>query len=48
MIQKNILKLFQDTTHGVTGTRMKKENYMDLKGDDMKKVKKNKKKKDKK
>ena len=36
------------TEHGVTGTRMKKENYMDLKGDDIKKVKKNKKKKDKK
>ena len=36
------------TEHGVTGTRIKKENYMDLKGDDIKKVKKNKKKKDKK
>ena len=33
------------TTHGVTTSRIAKENYMDLKGDDVKKIMKEKKKK---
>lgn len=35
----------QQTTHGVTTSRIAKENYMDLKGDDVKKIMKEKKKK---